>query len=409
MSFLRAAHAARAGQSNGLRILVAVFVVLAGFSLSCGKSNQSTSPSNRDAYVTLPAWGSVLLLHIDGATGQMNTGAQTPQQQDFTPAGLAFLPSKNILYAINSFDDTISIFNVAGDGTLTLGASPTPAGASPNAVVIDPSGKYLLVTNNFSSGGDYNGGEISVFRIDPSTGALSPLGSPVPANTNPTEILFTHSGQFVYVTNPEIGMVTGFVFCPPERASEPQCSAANGVLSLVPGTPVSSGQGGGALGLAVDGSNRFLYVTNPSATNPPPNQSTIGNISGFNIDPTSGALTPILGSPFTSTVGGQGPTTITIDPTGRLVYAVTPGSIFSVWCFEITYPNGQLVAVTNSPFSVAAGGQFALFDPSGRFFYIGSAIGIEAYTYNPSTGVLTPILGSPFSTLTAPGKMVFSE
>jgi 6-phosphogluconolactonase (cycloisomerase 2 family) len=287
---------------------------------------------------------------------------------------------------------------------LTLGSTPNEAGASPNAVVIDPTGKYLLVTNNFSNGGDYNGGDISVFSIDASTGALSPFGSPVPANTNPTNILFTHSGQFVYVTNPEIGMVTGFSF-------------ANGVLSLVPGTPVSSGQGGGALGLAVDGSDQFLYVTNPSATNPPPNQSTIGNISGFNIDRTSGALTPILGSPFTSTVGGAGPTTIAIDPTGRLVYAVTPGSIFSVWCFEITYPNGQLVAVTDSPFSVAAGGLFALFDPSGRFFYIGSAIGIEAYTYDPSTGALAPIYCSssshtgcsPFSTLTVPGKMVFSE
>ena len=402
MSFLRAARAARAGQSNGLRILVAMFVVLAGFSLSCGKSNQSTSTSNHDAYVTLPAWGSVLLLHIDGATGQIITGAQTPQQQDFTPAGLAFLPSKNILYAINSFDDTISIFNVASDGTLTLGSTPIAVGASPNAVVIDPSGKYLLVTNNFSSGGGYNGGDVSVFSIDASTGALSPVGSPVPANTNPTNILFTHSGKFVYVSNPEIGMVTGFAF-------------ANGVLSLVPETPVSSGQGGGALGLAVDGSDQFLYVTNPSATNPPPNQSTIGNISGFNIDRTSGALTPILGSPFTSTVGGQGPTTITIDPRGRLVYAVTPGSSLSVWCFEITSTNGQLVAVTDSPFSVAAGGLFALFDPSGRFFYIGSAIGIEAYTYNPSTGALTPISCpsstqcSPFSTLTAPGKMVFAE
>ena len=379
-----------------------MFVVLAGFSLSCGKSNQSTSTSNHDAYVTLPAWGSVLLLHIDGATGQIITGAQTPQQQDFTPAGLAFLPSKNILYAINSFDDTISIFNVASDGTLTLGSTPIAVGASPNAVVIDPSGKYLLVTNNFSSGGGYNGGDVSVFSIDASTGALSPVGSPVPANTNPTNILFTHSGKFVYVSNPEIGMVTGFAF-------------ANGVLSLVPETPVSSGQGGGALGLAVDGSDQFLYVTNPSATNPPPNQATIGNISGFNIDRTSGALTPILGSPFTSTVGGQGPTTITIDPTGRLVYAVTPGSSLSVWCFEITSTNGQLVAVTDSPFSVAAGGLFALFDPSGRFFYIGSAIGIEAYTYNPSTGALTPISCpsstqcSPFSTLTAPGKMVFAE
>jgi len=301
------------------------------------------------------------------------------------------------VYAINAFDDTISIFNVGNDGTLTLGSTPVAVGATPNGVIIDPSGKYLLVTNNFSSGGGISsGGAVSVFSIDASTGALSPLGSPVPANTNPTEILFTHSGQFVYVTNPEIGMVTGFSF-------------TNGVLSLVPGTPVSSGQGGGALGLAVDASDQFLYVTNPSATNPPPNQATTGNISGFNIDPTSGALTPMIGSPFTSTVGGAGPTSITVDPTGRLVYAVTPGSSLSVWCFQITYPNGQLVLVPNSPFSVAAGGLFAVFDPSGRFFYIGSAIGIEAYTYDPSTGVLTPILGSPFSTLTVPGKIVFSK
>ncbi len=398
MSFLRAARAARVGQSG---ILVAVFVVLAGFSLSCGKSNQSTLTSNHDAYVTLPAWGSVLLLYIDGATGQIITGAQTPQQQDFTPAGLAFLPSKNILYAINSFDDTISIFNVAGDGTLTLGATPTPVGSAPNAVIIDPSGKYLLVTNTYS-----NGGDISVFSIDASTGALSPVGSPIPANTDPTNILFTHSGKFVYVSNPEIGMVTGFAFCPPQYAAEPQCSDANGVLSLVPGTPVSSGPG--ALALAVDGSDQFLYVANPSASNPPPNESTTGNISGFNIDPTTGALTPILGSPFTSTIGAL-PTTLTVNPSGTLIYAVTPGSSFSIWCFQITPSNGQLVALTNSPFSLTAGGLFALFDPSGRFFYIGSANGIEGYTYNPSTGALTPLLGSPFSTLTAPGKMVFAE
>jgi len=392
MSFLTAARAARIGQSDGPRILVAVFVVLAGLSLSCGNSSQqSTLTSNRDAYVTLPAWGSVLLMHFNGTTGAFVTGPQTPQQQNFTPTSLAFLPSKNILYAINAFDATISIFNVAGDGTLTLGASPVPVGSSPNAIVIDPSGKYLLVTSNYS-----NGGDVSVFSIDPSTGALSPFGSPVPANTNPTEILFTHSGQFVYVSNPEIGMVTGISF-------------SNGVLTLVPGTPVSSGEGGGALGLAVDPTDQFLYVTNPSATNPPPYQFTTGNISGFNIDPTTGALTPIVGSPFTSTVGGAGPTSITVDPTGSLVYAVTPGSSLSIWCFQITYPSGQLVLVTNSPFSVPAGALFALFDPSGRFFYIGNARGLEGYTYNPTTGVLTAIPGSPFTTLTTPGKMVFSQ
>jgi DNA-binding beta-propeller fold protein YncE len=187
-------------------------------------------------------------------------------------------------------------------------------------------------------------------------------------------------------------------------------SFSNGVLTSVPGSPFSSvpGGGGGALGLAVDASERFLYVANPSAPNPL--QTTTGNISGFNIDSVTGALTPILGSPFTSAIG-SGPTKLTVDPSGRFLYAVTTESSASIWCLAITSTNGQLVAVPNSPFSLAAGTLFALFDPSGNYFYIGSSVGkgIEGYTYNPSTGAPTVISGSPFSTGTAPGKMVFSE
>ena len=392
MSFLRAARAAL-GQSCLPQISVAVVVVfvLAGLSLSCGSSSHSTSGPNHNAYVTLPSRGSVLLLHINGATGAITLGAETPQVENTSPTGVALLPSKKFLYAINSssFADSISIFNVASDGTLALSGTPTPAGNGPNDAVIDPSGKYLLVTNNF-------GNNVSVYSIDASSGALAEVaGSPFPANSNPAEILITPSGKFVYVTNPGIGMVTAFSF-------------SNGVLSQLPTSPVPSGAG--ALGLAVDGSERFLYVANPAASNPPPFSSTTGNVSGFNINPSSGALTPILGSPFTAT-NGNGPSAVTVDPSGRFVYATTPGTSFSVWCFTITPANGQLVAVTNSPFSLTAGGLFALIDPSGNYFYVGSqdANGIAGYTYDPSTGTPTAIVGSPFSTIAAPGKMVLSE
>ncbi len=394
MSFLRAARAALAGQSCLPRILVAVVVSLAGVSLSCGNSSHSTTTvPYHTAYVTLPARGSVLLLQISGATGAITTGAQTPYEDDFSPTGLALLPTKKFLYVANSAANTISIFNVALDGTLTLSGSPIPAGGSgPNAVVIDPSGKYLLVTNSLTN-------NVSVFSIDTGTGVLSPVaGSPFYANTNPTEILITPSGQFVFVTNPCIGMVTAFSF-----------STSSGMLMPVLGSPVFSGAGAAAL--AVDASERFLYVANPSAINPL--VSTIGNISGFNIDPVTGALAPMLGSPFYATVG-TGPTALTVDPSGRFLYAVTPGSADSIWCFTITYTNGQegqLVAAPNSPFSLAGGALFALFDPLGNFFYIGSQAGnaIEGYTYDSSTGALTAITNSPFSTGTAPGKMVFSE
>jgi 6-phosphogluconolactonase len=394
MSFFRAARAALAGQSSLPRVLVAfiVVVILAGFSLSCGSSTPSKTGPSHNAYVTLPAKGSVLLLHINGANGAITLGASTPQVQDTSPTGLALLPSKKFLYAVNSgLNSGISIFNVASDGTLTLSGTPLPAGNGPDLAVIDPSGKYLLVTNNFGSNG--SGGDISVYSIDAGSGALTEVaGSPFAAHANPTSIVFTHSGNFVYVTNPGIGMVTGFSF-------------ANGVLTQVPNSPVFSGAGAAAL--AVDGGDRFLYVANPSAINS--QVPSIGNISGFNIDSNTGELTAILGSPFTSSVG-TGPTAITVDPSGRFVYAVTTGSSFSIWCFAITPNNGQLTAVTNSPFSVTAGGQFTLIDPSGNYLYIGSSQGgnVSGYTYNPSTGVPTVITGSPFAT-GAPGAMVLSE
>jgi 6-phosphogluconolactonase (cycloisomerase 2 family) len=399
MSFLRAACAARAGQSGLSRVLVAlavvIVVVLAGLTLSCGNSSFKTTVPNQNAYVTLPASGSVLQLHINGATGAITMGAETPLTENTSPTGLALLPSKKFLYAINSRADTISIFNVASDGTLTLSGTPGPAGgSSPNAAVIDPTGTHLLVTNNFTN-------NVSVFSIDANSGALTPVaGSPFPANTGPTEILITPSGKFVYVSNPAIGMITAFTF-----------STSDGTLTQLASSPFSSlpGGGGGAFGLAVDGSEQFLYVTNPSASNPPPNAATIGNISAFSIDSNTGALTSILGSPFAA-ANGIGPSAITVDPGGKFVYATTTGSSSSIWCFAINPTTGQLVAAAKSPFSLSAGGLFALIDPSGNYFYIGAQVGkaIAGYTFNPSTGLPTAIAGSPFSTGAAPGKMVVS-
>jgi 6-phosphogluconolactonase len=392
MSFLRAACAALAGQSVSPRNRRVFFVIvaLAGLSLSCGTNSHLPGPPDHDAYVTLPATGSVLQLHINGSNGSMTLGSKTPPTQNTTPTGLALLPSKKFLYAINSNANTISIFSVASDGSLNLTGAPTPTHPGPNAALIDPTGAYLLVTNNIE-------GDISVYSIDSSSGILSEVaGSPFPVNNDPTQMVFRRDGQFLYVTNPNIGMVSAFAF-------------SNGVLTPVQGSPVFSGAG--AISAAVDTSDRFLYVTNPSANNLPPYSSTIGNVSGFNIDQTTGALTPMLGSPFAPLTGTVGPTTVLADPSGKFVYAIAPGSSYSIWCFTINAENGQLVSATGSPFSLAAGGLFALFDQVGHYFYIGSQTenGVEGYTYNPSTGVPTVITGSPFVTGTAPGAMVLSE
>src|ERR1039457_814078 len=168
MSFLRTARAVLVGLRGLCGIVGAiVLVVLAGFLVACGSGKLPSFGSGQNAYVTLPSEDSVLLLNIDGLSGALTPGAQTPQIPGNSPNGLALLSNK-FLYVANSGADTISIFNVASDGTLTLNGSATPAGAStPRAMVIDPLGKFLLVTNNSLSD------SVSVFSIDSSSGALT--------------------------------------------------------------------------------------------------------------------------------------------------------------------------------------------------------------------------------------------
>ena len=70
--------------------------------------------------------------------------------------------------------------------------------------------------------------------------------------------------------------------------------------------------GGNPLSLALGAGGNFLYSANPDATNP--------SISAFSIDPTSGALSPLNGSPFTFSVSHY----MATDQTGAYLY-VTAG------------------------------------------------------------------------------------
>ena len=76
-----------------------VVLILAGLSLSCGNSQKVTSEPDTIAYVSLPGEQSVLQLFIDGGTGVIKSGAQTPPVEDTSPTGLALTPARTFLYA----------------------------------------------------------------------------------------------------------------------------------------------------------------------------------------------------------------------------------------------------------------------------------------------------------------------
>jgi len=388
MSLRTALGAARTTPMSVYKFFSAASVIfLLAVVISCNSSGDHHQiGGNQSAYITLPSRGSVLLLQIDTSNGMVKAADETPQVPGTSPHGLALLPSKKFLYVANSQANTISIFSVGSNGTLSLTGTPINAGSGPAAAIIDPSGRYLLVTNSFSN-------DISVFSIDSSSGALTEVsGSPFFANNNPSEMLFVSTGNFLYVTNPSNGLVTAFTF-----------DSASGALHQLSTSPYAADSGASAL--AIDGSQKFLYVANTTAVNP--GQVNHGNISAFNIDAATGAITPVTGSPFTSKVG-DGPATISVTPDNRFLFATTAGSSYSIWCFTIDATSGQLTATSGSPFSQSAGDLFSLIDTNGNYFYIGSqsSKGISGYTYDPNTGTPKAISGSPFSTGVAPGKMI---
>ena len=87
-------------------------------------------------------------------------------------------PSGKFLYASNRAGiDTISAFTIdPKKGTLHLKDEYPTMGKTPRNFEIDPTGKFLLAANQESN-------NIVIFRIDPTTGALTPTGDVAEAPT----------------------------------------------------------------------------------------------------------------------------------------------------------------------------------------------------------------------------------
>ncbi|HTP57735.1 MAG TPA: beta-propeller fold lactonase family protein, partial [Spirochaetia bacterium] len=75
---------------------------------------------------------------------------------------------------------------------LTIVNTPTPAGAQPTSMAMDPTGHFLYV-------GDGLSGAVVAFGINQSTGALSSLGT-FPAGLV-TSLSIDPSGAYLYATN----------------------------------------------------------------------------------------------------------------------------------------------------------------------------------------------------------------
>ena len=124
------------------------------------------------------------------------------------------------------------------------------------------------------------------------------------------------------------------------------------------------------------------------------------DVTAFNINATTGALTAVAGSPFAT---GEGPAYLAVDPSGKFAYIANYWSS-TVFAFTINAATGALTTVAGSPFAVGGFATSIAFDKSGKFAYVAAAGNVldapgivSGFAINPATGALTPLAGSPFA------------
>lgn len=152
-----------------------------------------------------------------------------------------------------------------------------------------------------------------------------------------------------------------------------------GSLSPLRGSPFKIGSG--VIGIAIAPGRNFAYVT------------VAGGLSAYSIDPSTGDLHLVASSPFPTGVGAGPPI---VDPTGRFVYTMN-GTSNNVSAFSIDAMSGSLTTVPGSPFSTGQGPSAAGFDPSGGYLYVVTAYDILGYSIDPTTGALNSLATNPFA------------
>ncbi|MGB6974900.1 MAG: beta-propeller fold lactonase family protein [Terracidiphilus sp.] len=171
-------------------------------------------------------------------------------------------------------------FAVNSDGTLAPmnGGVPFAAGVKPSAIVADPSGNYVYVT-------DATKNQVLTFQVN--DGLLGLMGNPASTGNVPGAIVVDGSGKYAYVANSQDGNLSAY-------------SIYGGVLTWL-GTYTTGTQ---PVAIGIDPSlNEYLYTANYlDAT-----------VSGFQINPTDGSL---LNSQSSPSVSNALPTAVAAIPHG---------------------------------------------------------------------------------------------
>ncbi|MFI8980727.1 lactonase family protein [Ectopseudomonas khazarica] len=263
---------------------------------------------------------------VDRDSGQL-TLLNRQSTQGKNPVHLALDPSGRYMVVSNHISQSLAVLPVNPDGSLgeltqllVLAGQPGPHRIEqpfpkPHHNPFDPAGRFVIVP-------DKGQDKILSYRFD--NGRLAPAEPAFVAtreSSGPRHLTFHPMGDWAYAINELDSTVTSYRYDASQGALQPQQ-----VLSTLPSSFTGNSR---ASEIAVTADGRFLYASNRG----------FDSIAVFAIDAQSGLLRFVDAIPS----GGRTPRFFAITPNGRFMFALNEDSD-SIVTFAIDQQRGVLEA-----------------------------------------------------------------
>jgi len=301
-----------------------------------------------------------------------------------SPISISVHPSRRFAYVTNAGSTTVN--NIAPNSVSVYQLNPVTGSISgptdtkqanghPISAVVHPTGKFVYVVNEVRFGSPI--GNISVFSVNPTTGALSAPTTTADSGGAPaTALAFSPSGDYAYVTYMWASGAPSTYYYTVKTFT---VDSTTGVLSAPIGS-VATGDTPWAIAVTPDGHYAYVAI----------NSSSQSEVRIYAIDQSTGVLT------YQSSVAlpSAKPSSLAMDSEGRFLYVgeQQPISSKNLLVFSINSANGSLANAWSEltgtgslvgPISVVA-------EPQGEFVYAMDVTGeIVQYSLNAGTGELT--------------------